>query len=173
MPELFIRIRVNEKSEPELLAEDRIKVREFYSKNSGQNIEWILRTEEEARTLKTNRYYWGLILPTFCPDLFGTPEDVHEYYSKKFLSQEDVIDIRDDVFGLFLAKITKYASRTRNTIKKEQLDDYTFKITWVRSTAILTKKMMKDYLDKVMLDGNEQGLEFESLEGFDPYKNQR
>ena len=56
---------------------------------------------------------------------------------------------------------------------KEQINDHIFKINWVRSTATLTKKMMKDYIDKVMLDGQEQGIEFEDFDKFDEYRNQR
>jgi len=173
MPELFIRLKINENSEPELLAEDRIKVREFYSKRAGQSCEWLLRDEQEIRSLKANRYYWSMVLTAFCPEHFGDPVNVHEYYSKKFLTQEDVIDIQEDSFGDTLSKITKYASRTKNTIMKEQINDHIFKINWVRSTATLTKKMMKDYVDKIMLDGNERGIEFMDIKQFDEYKNCR
>src|ERR1035437_9782115 len=107
MPELFIRLRINENSEPELLVEDRIKVREFYKKRAGQNVEWLLRDEEKIRSMKVNRFYWGAILPIFCPDNFDVPEDAHEHFSRKYLNQEDVINIAEDVFTLTLAKIVK------------------------------------------------------------------
>jgi hypothetical protein len=174
MPELFIRLKINVNSEPELLAEDRIKVREFYSKRAGQTCEWLLRDEQEIRSLIVNRFHWGAILPNFCPDNFDTPEDAHAYFTGRYLLQQDIIDIREDVFSLTLAKIVKYASRSRNTIVKEQIDDYTFKITWIRSTSTLTKKMFTDYINKIILFGQtELGLSFESLENYDPYKSMR
>lgn len=150
---------------------DLNKLRDWYEEFDNQSLEWCIRTPEEVRRLRANRYYRGGVLPVFVPAIFQTESEAHNYFTEKYLSQVDVIDIREDSYIEFLCDIGHKRSQSRPTIKRTQIDEYTFEIRWVKSTAVLSKKQFADYVNKVIFDGQtEHGLEFKSIEQFNEYR---
>lgn len=169
MKQLFIKVKINDEAKPEILEEDRSRIRSFYEKNKNQFVEWLIRTADEVRRLKQNRFYWGCVLGGFVPAHFQTAEGAHEYYTRRFLTVKDELDLNDKDFLKDLNRINKYARK----ITEYVVEDNIVYITWVRSTKYLTVKQFTEYCEQIMLEGRELGIEFESIEEFDEYKNQR
>jgi hypothetical protein len=151
--------------------EDKKAVNDFIKQFDGETLEWCLRSPEEIRRLKANRYYWGGVLSEFVPKVFTSTHEAHEYFTNKHLSHVDVLDLREDNFETVLNEIVRKSSRSRRTVKYERIDLDTVRITWVESTAILSKRDFKKYVDLVILEGQvEFGLEFEPIEKFNEHK---
>src|SRR5690554_3626491 len=111
MKQLFIKVKINDEAKPEILQEDRSRIREFYENNKNQFIEWLLRTPEEVRRLKQNRFYFGVVLRGFIPAHFQTVDEAHEYYTRRFLTVKDELDLNDKDFLKDLNRINKYARK--------------------------------------------------------------
>lgn len=118
----------------------------------------------EIRTSKSNKYLWKAVYGGFVPDHFDKEVDAHIYFAKKYLPQNDIVDITEETLQKFMNKILKYSSQ--NIPPKITMIDDKIEINWVRSTASLTKKQFSDYIENVKLFGREQGIEFESIENF-------
>ncbi len=142
---------------PEQLKENK----NFLYSNEGEVLIQTLEIEGEMRTSEANAYYWAGILQTFVlRGHFQTVYDAHDHFTKKFLSQETVLDLKEESFNDLLQKIVMQAQKSKNSIKVERLDDKVI-IYWIKSTTALTKKQFAEYCANVMLDGNEQGIDFE------------
>jgi hypothetical protein len=151
--------------------EDKKAVNDFIKQFDGETLEWCLRSPEEIRRLKANRYYWGGVLEVFTPAIFQTTYEAHEHFTKKYLSHVDVLDLREDNFEDVLNEIVSKSSRSRKTVKYERVDLDTVRITWVESTAILSKKRFAKLIKDITLEGQEiHGLEFEPIEKFNEHK---
>ena len=157
--------------EPLYSPEDRKAVNDFFIEYNGQVIEWCLRSPGEIRRLRANRYYRGGILPVFVPSIFQHEYEAHNYFTEKYLTQVDVVDLREDSFEKVLFDIGKKQSKSRNTIKRTKIEENIFEIRWVKSTSVLSKRDFADFINKVILEGQtEHGLEFEPIEKFNEHK---
>ena len=171
--EFYEKIRIDENGNPQIEEHVRAGAREFYKLHPNSTIEWLFRSEEAVRTLKMNRYYWAGILSVFCPAHFQTPVEAHEYFSKEYLSEEDIVNIKEDNLSEILSIISKNISHTKPLITQNRIDEFTLCLNWVRSTTTLTKKRMSQHIKDIILEGQELGLEFEDIDKFDEYKSQR
>ena len=170
MKEFFFETPIRD-SKPLYKQEDLEKVRELYKEFDGQNLEWVVRTPEEIRRLKANRYYWGGVLTEFIPAIYQTVMEAHEHFTKKYLSKVDVLDLNESDFEKELSKIVRLSSRSRNTLKWEKVSENTVRISWIQSTSTLSKKGFASYINDVIRDGQtENGLEFKPIEQFNEYK---
>lgn len=150
-------IFINTDCKPQLLDEDREGLRKFYSKHSGQWIEMTLESEEDRRTNKMNKKYWA-ILNEFVPDHFNTADEAHDFFTKKYLLRNSLINSTEESLNEILYQIKKEARKILS-FNKTMGDN--IEIIWIKSTASLSKKDFSDYLEKVMYEGTLLGFIYE------------
>ena len=167
MKNLFIKIYVNNEAKPEVPEESREALHQFYKENKNTRCEWHLKPEEEVRRLKANRYLFGSVYREFIPGHFQNVNDAHEYYTEKFLSVHDELDLDDPNFLKELNRIQKLARK----ILKYEVNENIVILDWVKTTTKLTKKQFYEYTNLVILDGQERGIEFTPIDQYDEYKN--
>jgi len=129
---------------------------------SAEGSMWILTEqtpEAEIRTSQANRYLWGYVYPSFCPDNFSTPQEAHEHFTAEFLIQQEIIDLTEESLQKFTERLLKQSSQTHKP-KFVRQDDTTVTVFWVRSTASLTKKQFLDYTNRVIDFGASLGIQF-------------
>ena len=150
--------------EPEYDSEELRKLKEFFQTHKNQFIDYCFTVGQETRRSKANRHYWAC-LKVFCPQHFQTPQKVHEHYTKEHLQQNDVFEYLDnfqETLNTALNEIILLASTTRKTIEIN-ISKSSFGIRWVKSTTVLNKKDFYEYVQQVLLAGQELGLEFPEL----------
>lgn len=123
---------------------------------------WVLQEqtpEAEIRTSQANRYLWGYVYPSFCPDNFDTPQKAHEHFTAEYLLQHELIDLEEESLQKFTERLLKQSSQTHKPKFKKETDEVV-SVFWVRSTASLTKKQFLDYTNKVIDFGASLGIQF-------------
>jgi hypothetical protein len=134
--------------ELQLLSEDSIRYNKFLnSMSEGQRTESVFRSPQEIRTQQANRYLW-FCYGFFVPDNFETTQEVHEHFSREFLTEVDIIDSTEQSFDKFLVKLSKEVSTTiKDPIQVIQKDVNIFEIHWVKSTTRLSKKEFWNHIE--------------------------
>ena len=100
------------------------------------------------RTWLQNRYLHA-ILGAFIPDHFNSLTESKNFFCREALRHEDKFAI-DDV-----ERMRKVLSDAREILNFEYLEDGTMLVGWVKSTAKLTTKEMKDFIDHLLLRASE------------------
>ena len=133
------------------------KYKEFVDElKDGQNVEFQVLTDKEYRTSQHNRYMWGYTYRPFCPDYFQDVNAVHEFYTRLYLTHQEVIDFTKENF---IEIINDIKDKARLILPyKKQGDKVVF--SWVQSTASLSPKGLGNYISQVQLSGNERGIDF-------------
>jgi hypothetical protein len=57
---------------------------------NGQPVNVIVEKWKDQRTLSQNRYYWGVVLKIISDDTGHEPEELHEFFKKKFIPAKDI-----------------------------------------------------------------------------------
>ena len=152
---------------PAMTEDDIQHMKELNKAHEGEFLEMLIRTPKEIRSLLANRYLRGYVYPAYVPDHFDYPHEAHAYFTDMFLMQHDVIDLLDEDLEREMERITRNASRSRKTIKIH-LTDTKIEITWVKSTAVLSKRDFAKYTNNVKDFGiKEFGLQFLDIDKVD------
>lgn len=80
---------------------------------NGKDVEVIVRKKRKQRSLRANRYYWGVVIKMIADFLGYAPEECHEALKRKFLGEVE------DRYGL------KRVATTTTLTTIEFIDAYT------------------------------------------------
>jgi hypothetical protein len=135
---------------------DRRGFDEYISTLKGE-YDLIIQPLSNTRTFRQHRFLRGVVYPCFVPDHFDTVDEVHDYFSRRFLMMQDVIDLEDENLEKILEKIKNHSQKSRNSIKVVRQGDRLI-IDWVKSTTVLSKKSFEEYLINITKAGADLGV---------------
>lgn len=129
--------------------DDVISHNRAIDKLRGKRVYITITESKPTRSNEQNRYMRAMYKNYLVPDYFDTEDEAHDYYTEKFLSQVDVLDLNDD--SDFMEKLNEISRQARVVTRKKYLGDKV-EITWVRSTSALKTTEMEDFLTKFRTD---------------------
>jgi hypothetical protein len=153
--EIEVSIFIDKEGKPQLLDKERPLIKDFYSKRKGQWAVMVLRDEEDIRSNNANKFLWACY-SYFIPDNFDSTDEVHEYFTRKFLRRDSLFESDKTNLQKELEKLRKEA---RRIISAKIIDDK-IEIVWIKSTTRLNKKQFSEYTENVIREGNQLGIEF-------------
>lgn len=101
-----------------LLIKDKLKYNQWISSLIG-DVEIIVRKKKKIRSIKQNKYYWGVVLDLISKHTGEDVEDLHNHFSYKYLSssgksgklhsRKSTTQLSTVEFGEYIDKIIAWA----------------------------------------------------------------